>query len=120
MVIACNIPMVDPLPWDDSRCPWATLLLSPRVPPVLWDMTLPFSAMIEDINAGKLGSRPYTIGLADGSVRLLRTEGIPAGVWQEIEQVKARIEKGELQIPYVADAAQVRALMTDVQAPAPQ
>jgi basic membrane protein A and related proteins len=87
---------------------------------VLWDMTLPFSAMIEDINAGKLGSRRYTIGLADGSVRLLRTEGIPAAVWQEIEQAKARIESGELQIPYVADAAQVRAMMTDVQAPAPR
>jgi simple sugar transport system substrate-binding protein len=87
---------------------------------VLWDMTLPFSAMVEDINAGKLGSRRYTIGLADGSVRLLRTEGIPAAVWQEIEQVKARIESGELQVPYVADAAQVRAAMTDVQAPAPR
>jgi simple sugar transport system substrate-binding protein len=76
--------------------------------------------MIGDINAGTLGSRRYTIGLADGSVRLLRTEHIPDDAWKEIEQAKARIVKGELEIPYVADAAQVRALMTDVQAPAPK
>ena len=44
----------------------------------------------------------------------------PPRVWDEIEQVKTRIEKGEVQVPYVADAAQVRALMTDVQAPAPR
>jgi basic membrane protein A and related proteins len=100
---------------DKSKVAQGHLLSS-----VLWDMTLPFAAMIEDINAGKLGSRSYTIGLADGSVRLLRSDGIPAAVWQEIEQVKMRIEKGELQIPYVADAAQVRAMMTDVQAPAPR
>jgi basic membrane protein A len=87
---------------------------------VLWDMTQPFSAMIEDINAGRLGSRRYTIGLADGSVRLLRTEAIPTNVWSEIEQAKARIASGELKIPYVADAAQVRAMMTDIQAPPPR
>jgi simple sugar transport system substrate-binding protein len=87
---------------------------------VLWDMTQPFAAMIGDINAGTLGSRRYTIGLADGSVRLLRTEHIPDDAWKEIEQAKARIVKGELEIPYVADAALVRALMTDVQAPAPK
>jgi simple sugar transport system substrate-binding protein len=87
---------------------------------VLWDMTQPFAAMVEDINAGTLGSRRYTIGLADGSVRLLRSEHIPDSTWTEIEQAKARIVSGDLQIPYVADAAQVRAMMTDVQAPAPK
>ena len=100
---------------DKSKVAQGHLLSS-----VLWDMTQPFAAMIEDINAGKLGSRRYTIGLADGSVRLLRTESIPENAWQEIERAKARIVKRELEIPYVADAAQVRAMMTDVQAPAPQ
>jgi simple sugar transport system substrate-binding protein len=76
--------------------------------------------MIEDINAGTLGSRRYTIGLADGSVRLLRTEYVPDSAWTEVEQAKTRIVSGDLQIPYVADAGQVRAMMTDVQAPAPK
>jgi basic membrane protein A len=84
---------------------------------VLWDMTLPFTAIIEDIKAGKLGSRKYNIGLADGSVRLLKTEHIPAKIWDEVEAAKAKMTSGELKVEYVADAAQVRALMSDVVAP---
>ena len=84
---------------------------------VLWDMTDVFTRMIEDINAGKLGARPYTIGVADGSVRLLKTAMIPDPVWAEVEQVKGQIASGALKIPYVADAQAVRAMMTDVQAP---
>lgn len=84
---------------------------------VLWDMTQTFVNMIEDIRAGRFGSRPYTIGLADNSVRLLRTPNITDAAWAEVEQVKNRIASNELRVPYVGDAAQVRALMTNVQAP---
>ncbi|MCX7685494.1 MAG: BMP family protein [Acetobacteraceae bacterium] len=85
---------------------------------VLWDITETIIKMVEDIRAGRFGSRRYTIGLADGSVRLLRTRHITDAEWAEVEAVKQRIVSGEVQVPYVADAAAVRALMSDVQAPA--
>jgi simple sugar transport system substrate-binding protein len=84
---------------------------------VLWDPTETFVNMIQDVNEGKFGSRPYTIGLADGSVRLLKTPGISEPVWGELEKTRERILKGELKVPLIVDAAQVRALMTAVQAP---
>jgi simple sugar transport system substrate-binding protein len=84
---------------------------------VLWDPTQTFVNMVEDIRAGRFGSRPYTIGLGDNSVRMLRTPNITDAQWAELEQVKNRIVSNELRVPYVADAAQVRAAMTNVQAP---
>jgi simple sugar transport system substrate-binding protein len=84
---------------------------------VLWDITETIVNMVEDIRAGRFGSRRYTIGLADNSVRLLRTRHITDAEWAEVEAVKARIVGGQVQVPYVSDAAAVRALMSDVQAP---
>lgn len=84
---------------------------------VLWDMTQAFVKMIEDANAGKLGSRPYSIGLADNSVRLLKTAAIPDNVWNEVDAAQKRIASGALKPDQIFDAAAVRALMTDVQAP---
>lgn len=78
---------------------------------VLWDITQPIVQMVEDIRAGKFGSRRYTIGLADNSVRLLRTRHITEAHWAEAEAAKARILRGEQQVAYVGDAAQVRSLV---------
>ncbi len=84
---------------------------------VLWDPTETFVNMILDVNAGTFGSRPYTIGLADGSVRLLKTPAISDALWGELEKNRERILKGDLKLAPIVDAAQVRALMTAVQAP---
>ena len=40
---------------------------------VVWDMTPVYTAMIEDLKADKFGTKRYSIGLADDSVRLLKT-----------------------------------------------
>lgn len=87
---------------------------------VLWDMTQAFVRMVEDINAGKLGQRPYSIGLADNSVRLLKTAAIPDNVWNEIDDIQKKIASGAVKPDRVFDAQTVRARMTDVQAPAPK
>jgi len=79
---------------------------------VLRDITQVIVNRVEDINAGRLGARPYTIGLADNSVRLLRTRHINDAAWAEVEAVKARIVGGQVTVPYVVDAAQVRSLVT--------
>lgn len=81
---------------------------------VLWDITRPIVAMVEDINAGRFGQRPYGIGLADGSVRLLRTRLIPDADWAAAEAVRERVARREVEVPYVTDAAPVRALVTAI------
>lgn len=84
---------------------------------VVWDLVPVYSAMVEDLKAGRFGTHPYSIRLADGSVRLLHSRYIPDGVWSDIETQRNRIVTGQLQIDPVWDAAAVRALMTSVAAP---
>jgi basic membrane protein A len=85
---------------------------------VLWDMIPVYSAMVEDLNAGTFGTVGYTIGLADDSVRLLKTDHIPAGIWDELMKVRQQIIDGSVPVAEVYDAQDVRALMTSVEAPA--
>ena len=85
---------------------------------VLWDMIPVYSAMVEDLNAGKFGTVGYTIGLVDDSVRLLKTDHIPAGIWDELMKVRQQIIDGDVSVAEVYDAQDVRALMTSVEAPA--
>jgi basic membrane protein A and related proteins len=79
---------------------------------VLWDITPVIVNMVEDIRAGRFGSRPYTIGLEDNSVRLLRTRHINDAQWAEVEAAKQRILRGEQQVAMVTDAAQIRSLVS--------
>jgi len=79
---------------------------------VLWDITPVIVNMVEDVRAGRFGARPYTIGLGDDSVRLLRTRHITDAQWAELEALKARVVGGQVEVPYVGDAAAVRALVT--------
>ena len=84
---------------------------------VLWNMAPTYSAMIDDLNAGRFGTTAYTIGLADGSVELLRTPHIPDAVWQDVMAVHRQIVDGAIAIAPVYDAVAVRALMSSVDAP---
>jgi len=79
---------------------------------VLWNLTPVYKAMIEDIKADKYGSRNYDINLADGSVALLKTDQIPADVWEAVMAEKAKIVSGELKIAPHFDAESVHALVT--------
>ncbi len=83
---------------------------------VLWDMTPVYTAMIEDLRADTFGTRGYAIGLADDSVRLLKTDNIPDEAWEEVMAVREQIVAGEITVEPIFDAESVRALMTDVSA----
>lgn len=84
---------------------------------VVWNLVPVYSAMIEDLKAGKFGTHPYAIQLSDDSVRLLHSKYIPDNVWSEIETVRAQIVGGKVKVDPVWDAASVRAMMTSVAAP---
>jgi basic membrane protein A and related proteins len=84
---------------------------------VVWNLVPVYSAMIEDLEAGRFGTHPYSIQLSDDSVRLLHSKYIPDALWSEIEAVRGRIVRGEVKVDPVWDAAAVRAMMTSVAAP---
>jgi basic membrane protein A and related proteins len=83
---------------------------------VVWNLVPVYSAMVEDLKAGRFGTHSYSIQLADDSVRLLHSKYIADGTWSEIEAWRARIVAGTVKIDPVWDAASVRALMTTVTA----
>jgi basic membrane protein A len=84
---------------------------------VVWDMTPVYVAMIEDLKADKFGTKGYKIGLADDSVKLLKTANVPADKWAEVMALRDDILAGKITVTPEFDAAKVRALMTDVAAP---
>ena len=84
---------------------------------VVWNLVPVYSAMIEDLKGGKFGTHPYTIQLADDSVRLLHSRYISDSVWSDIEAARTRIVGGQLKIDPVWDAVTVRSMMTSVAAP---
>jgi simple sugar transport system substrate-binding protein len=54
---------------------------------------------------------------ATASVQLLKTKHIPDDVWKEVTAVRQDILDGKVKVEPVWDAAQVRPLMTSVEAP---
>jgi simple sugar transport system substrate-binding protein len=84
---------------------------------VIWNLVPVYSAMIEDLKAGKFGTRAYSIQLRDDSVRLLHSKYIPDNVWSNIESVRSRIIGGQVKVDVVWDAVTVRGRMTSVAAP---
>jgi simple sugar transport system substrate-binding protein len=94
---------------DKSSIAAANLLTS-----VLWDMTPVYTAMIEDLRDGSFGTKSYAIGIADDSVRLLKTDNAPAEHWDAVMKVRDEMVSGAIKVEPVFDAAGVRALMTEV------
>ena len=84
---------------------------------VIWNLVPVYSAMIEDLKAGKFGTHAYSIQLSDDSVRLLHSKYIPDKVWSDIDTVRTQIIGGKLKVEAIWDALTVRAMMTSVAAP---
>lgn len=82
---------------------------------VLWNLVPVYSAMVEDLNDGSFGTTTYKIGLADDSVQLLRTDNIPAEIWEEVMTVRDSIIAGDTTVEAVFDAEGVRGLMSAVE-----
>lgn len=83
---------------------------------VIWDITPVYVAMINDLKADTFGTKSYAIGLADDSVRLLKTKQIPDDVWASVMKIRDQIISGEIKVDPVFDAGAVRAMMTNVAA----
>ena len=83
---------------------------------VIWNMVPVYSAMVEDLKNGTFGTVGYAIQLADDSVQLLRTDHISDEMWAGLMDTRAQIIAGEIEVPAVWEATEVRALMSSVEA----
>ncbi len=82
---------------------------------VVWDMTPVYTAMIQDLKNDTFGTKNYQIGLADDSVRLLKTPQIPDDVWAEIMAIRDDIISGKIKVEPAFDAAAVHERVTAVE-----
>ena len=73
----------------------------------IWDYTPAFQAAADALNSGTFGSKVLYINLENNGIGLLKTKYIPNDVWTQIEQVKADIIAGKIQVPVVTEKAQV-------------
>ncbi|MBX3567688.1 MAG: BMP family protein [Rhizobiaceae bacterium] len=81
---------------------------------VVWNIEPVYAAMIADLKADTFGTKSYSIGLKDDSVKLLKTAQIPDDVWAAIEPIRADIISGTIKVEPIYEATAVRALMSDV------
>jgi len=82
---------------------------------VVWDITSVYSAMIQDLKNNTFGTKSYAIGIADNSVRLLKTDQIPEDVWRAVQDIREQMIAGVIpKLEPMYEASAVRALMTDV------
>ena len=79
---------------------------------VVWDVTPVYTAMIADLRADTFGTKSYSIGLADNSVRLLETPNVDKAKWDEVMALRQEIIDGKITVDPVFDAEAVRALVT--------
>ena len=82
---------------------------------VVWNLVPVYTAMIEDLKSGAFGEANYVIQLADDSVQLLRTAHISDEMWAGLMDTRAAIVAGEIEVPAIYDAEDVRALMSSVE-----
>lgn len=81
---------------------------------VVWNITPVYVAMINDLKADTFGTKSYAIGLADDSVKLLKTPQIPDDVWASVMKLRDDVLSGAIKVDPIFDAAAVRAMMSDV------
>lgn len=82
---------------------------------VVWNIEPVYAAMIADLKADTFGTKSYSIGLKDDSVKLLKTAQIPDDVWAEIQALREEIISGKIAVKPQFEGTAVRAMMSDVQ-----
>ena len=83
---------------------------------VVWNLVPVYTAMVEDLKSGAFGTVNYAIQLADDSVQLLRTAHISDEMWSGLMDARAKIVAGEIEVPAIWEATDVRAMMSSVEA----
>lgn len=78
---------------------------------VVWDYVPVFREALAQMDAGTYGSDVLYLGLADGGIRLLESDRIPADVWASVEQARKGIQAGTIEVPVVDRKDDLEALL---------
>lgn len=78
---------------------------------VIWDFAPAFRMAVEDVNDGTFGEEGYTLDLRNGGISLLRTELGDAEAWRAVEEARAGIEDGSIEVPLTPRKDEVEALL---------
>lgn len=78
---------------------------------VLWNFEPAFKAALDDIDAGRFGTRVYTLDLANDGIKLLKTPLIDDADWRAVEQAEQRIIDGQIDVPLTPKKSDVQALL---------
>jgi simple sugar transport system substrate-binding protein/basic membrane protein A len=77
---------------------------------IIWNLEPMFEDMMKNTLEGKFDAPYYRFGIAEGAldvtVNPALADKIPAEALQQVEEAKAKIISGELEVPFVPEAAQ--------------
>lgn len=78
---------------------------------VIWDFAPAFRMAVEDVNEGTFGEESYTLDLANGGISLLRTDLADAEAWRAVDEARAGIEDGSIEVPLTPRKDEVEELL---------
>ena len=73
---------------------------------VIWNIEPVYAAMIEDLKNDTFGTKSYSIGLADDSLKLLKTPQIPDDVWAKVQTLREDVISGAIKVEPIFEATQ--------------
>lgn len=77
---------------------------------VLWDWSTLMTKALQEFEAGTMGTASYYLGL-DNGMGLLQTDNIPDDVWASVEEAKAGILDGSIEVPVLTKGKEVKNLI---------
>lgn len=78
---------------------------------VWWDYQPLFERAAKALEEGTFGTQVYYLDLAGDGLKLLQTPHVPEDLWKEIEDVKADIIDGTVEVPVTESKTEVEALI---------
>jgi simple sugar transport system substrate-binding protein len=79
---------------------------------VLWDWAPLMTQALEEFEAGTMGKASYYLDL-DNGMGLLQTQHIPDDVWAAVEEAKAGVMDGSIEVPTLTTGKDVKALIAE-------
>ncbi len=78
---------------------------------VVWDYRPLLRAALAEMKAGTYGDSVGYLDLGNGGIGLLKSDKIPAEIWQAVEAAKVRITDGSVEVPVIYKKSDLEALV---------
>lgn len=78
---------------------------------VLWDMSVPIGAALDQVNAGTYGTENFVLDVTNGGLDVLITDHVTPEAIEAVEAAKAAITAGEVSVPATPTSDEFDALL---------